>query len=159
MTTDLLAELEQLRRNKARLEDDVSRLMTLDHLTGLLNRTSFINKVDAHFNAHARSPNTVCNDRVWPHGSSAHRRHFGPPCRRLCGVCTCGPASHDRRTNMLCCRLDYRSFALFIPQITDPLEAMVKAKASLGILAEPLDWVDRKLTIDIGAGVALSGDG
>jgi EAL domain-containing protein (putative c-di-GMP-specific phosphodiesterase class I) len=56
----------------------------------------------------------------------------------------------------LCCRLDYRSFAVFVPRITDPLEAMTLAKTFVTRLCEPVDWVDRKLTIDVGAGVVLS---
>jgi PleD family two-component response regulator len=42
MTTDLHSDLEQLHRQKARLEEDVARLMTVDQLTGLLNRTAFM---------------------------------------------------------------------------------------------------------------------
>jgi diguanylate cyclase (GGDEF)-like protein len=159
MTTDLLAELEQLRRNKARLEDDVSRLMTLDQLTGLFNRNSFISKVDAHFKATREAP-TLC--AMIEFGLTGLPRIAGTLGRHVGDYVVSALAARLHtiaEANMLCCRLDYRSFALFIPQITDPLEAMVKAKASLNILAEPLDWVDRKLSIDIGAGVALSGDG
>jgi diguanylate cyclase (GGDEF)-like protein len=159
MTTDLHAELEQLRRNKARLEDDVARLMTLDQLTGLFNRTSFINKVDAHFKA-TRDAATLC--AMIEFGLTGLPRIAGTLGRHVGDYVVAALAARLHaiaEANMMCCRLDYRSFALFIPQITDPLEAMLKAKASLSILTEPLDWVDRKLTLDIGAGVALSGDG
>jgi EAL domain-containing protein (putative c-di-GMP-specific phosphodiesterase class I)/GGDEF domain-containing protein len=56
----------------------------------------------------------------------------------------------------ICCRLDYRSFAIFIPAISDPLEALTTAKSLMMKLMEPVDWVDRKLSVLLGAGVALS---
>jgi diguanylate cyclase (GGDEF)-like protein len=152
----LLAELEQLRRHKARLEEDVVRLMTVDQLTGLMNRSAFMARVDAHFKA-------VGNDAPLatmiefslsglPRLTGALGRHVGD--YLLSALAARLHAAIDKTT--LCCRLDYRSFAIFVPQIADPLEALTRAKSLLKCISEPVDWVDRKLNIDIGAGVAMS---
>jgi diguanylate cyclase (GGDEF)-like protein len=159
MITDLVAEVEQLRRQKTRLEEDVARLMTVDQLTGLLNRTAFIGKVDQHFKLTRDTPQLCA---MIEFGLTGLPRIAGTLGRHVGDYVVSALAARLHaiaESHMLCCRLDYRSFALFLPQITDPLDAMLKAKAYLTRLTEPLDWVDRKLSIDIGAGVALSGEG
>jgi diguanylate cyclase (GGDEF)-like protein len=156
MSLDLQTELEQLRRQKSRLEEDVSRLLTMDQLTGLLNRSAFMSRVDAHFKAIGENPplSTMIEFGLTglPRLAGSLGRHVGDYV-----VSALAARLHSiAETNTLCCRLDYRSFAVFIPVLTDPLEAMTRAKSYLSRLVEPIDWVDRKLTIEIGAGVALS---
>lgn len=156
MTTELQTELEQLRRQKTRLEQDVSRLLTVDQLTGLLNRSAFMSRVDAHFKAAGDNPPLATMIEFGltglPRLAGSLGRHVGDYV-----VSALAARLHAiAETNTLCCRLDYRSFAVFIPALTDPLEAMTRAKSYLNRLIEPIDWVDRKLTIEIGAGVALS---
>jgi diguanylate cyclase (GGDEF)-like protein len=159
MPIDTNAELEQLRRHAARLEEDIARLITVDQLTGLLNRAAFMSRVDAHFKA--AGPNAPLSAMIefglsgLPRITGALGRHVGD--YLLSAISARLHALAE--TNALCCRLDYRSFAIFIPNITDPLEAMTKAKSFLIRLSEPIDWVDRKLSVEIGAGVALSGTG
>ncbi len=157
MTQDLQAELNQLRLQKARLEEDVARLLTLDQLTGLFNRAAFMSRVDAHFEAAADNPPLSAMIEFGltglPRISGALGRHVGDYL-----VSALAARLHAMsQTDAICCRLDYRSFAIFLPKITDPLEAMTCAKSYLSILSEPIDWVDRKITMDIGAGVALAG--
>lgn len=156
MTTDPLQELELLRRQKARLEEDVARLRTLDQLTGLWNRPSFMSRVDAHFKA--TKGNTPLGAMIefgltgLPRITGVLGRHVGD---YLVSALAARLHSITESTTM-CCRLDYRSFAIFIPKVADPLEALTHAKSYLARLTEPIDWVDRKLTLEIGAGVALS---
>jgi EAL domain-containing protein (putative c-di-GMP-specific phosphodiesterase class I) len=64
-----------------------------------------------------------------------------------------------RDANTLCCRLDYWNFAIFIPSIHDPLEALTTAKQVIEALGKPVDWVDRHLKVEMGAGVALTVEG
>ena len=156
MSPELQTELEQLRRQKARLEEDVSRLLTMDQLTGLLNRSAFMTRVDAHFKAAGENAPLATMIEFGltglPRLAGSLGRHVGDYV-----VSALAARLHSfAETNTLCCRLDYRSFAVFIPVLTDPLEAMTRAKSFLNCLIEPIDWVDRKLTIEIGAGVALS---
>jgi diguanylate cyclase (GGDEF)-like protein len=156
MTAELSTELAQLRRQKARLEEDVARLVSIDQLTGLLNRTAFMSKVDAHFK-HASESATVCAMIEFgltglPRITGALGRHVGDYVVSALAARLHAMAEADT----LSCRLDHRSFALFIPNISDPLDAMQRAKSYLGKLTEPVDWVDRKLSIEIGAGLALS---
>lgn len=157
MTTDVNIQLEDLRRQNARLEEDVARLKTLDQLTGLLNRTSFMARVDKHFKTLGDTPPLSVMIEFGltglPRISGSLGRHVGD--YLVSALAARLHAAAD--ANTLCCRLDYRSFAIFIPSITDPLDAMSRAKAYLGTLSEAIDWVDRKISIDVCAGVALSG--
>jgi diguanylate cyclase (GGDEF)-like protein len=156
MTPEEAQELEQLRRQKVRLEEDVARLKTLDQLTGLLNRNAFMSCVDAQFNAGADAPPLSAmiefGIRGLPRITGALGRHVGD--YLISALAARLHAFSDN--NAICCRLDYRSFAIFIPSIADPLEALTKAKSYLNKLSEPVDWVDRRLSLEIGAGVALS---
>jgi diguanylate cyclase (GGDEF)-like protein len=156
MSDELQAEVNQLRQQKARLEQDVARLLTMDQLTGLLNRSAFMNHVDAHFKAAGSAPPRAAMIEFGltglPRISGALGRHVGDYI--LAALAARLHAAVD--SNTLCCRLDYRSFAIFLPSIVDPLEAMTLAKKYLKVLCEPVDWVDRKISIAIGAGVALA---
>ncbi len=153
------SELDQLRRQKARLEEDVVRLVMIDQLTGLLNRAAFMSRVDAHFKAVGTDAPLAAIIEFGltglPRLTGALGRHVGD--YLVSALSARLHAFADSST--LCCRLDYRSFAIFIPNIADPLAAMTQAKAFLNKLCEPVDWVDRKLTVEIGAGVALSSAG
>ncbi len=156
MSIDPQAELEHLRRHAARLEEDIARLITVDQLTGLLNRQAFISRVDAHFQATGQNAPLSAMIEFGlaglPRLTGALGRHVGD--YLLSAVSARLHAAAE--SNTLCCRLDYRSFAIFIPEILDPLAAMTQAKSYLTRLAEPIDWVDRKLSVEIGAGVSLS---
>jgi predicted signal transduction protein with EAL and GGDEF domain len=159
MSTDLQSEIDDLRRQKARLEADVARILMTDQLTGLLNRAAFMTRVDAHFKAAGKAAPLAAMIEFGltglPRLAGTLGRHVGDYL-----VSALAARLHSfADSGTLCCRLDYRSFAVFIPSIGDPLQAMTFAKSCLSRLAEPIDWVDRKLTIDIGAGVALSSAG
>lgn len=159
MSIDPQAELEKLRRHNARLEEDIARLLTVDQLTGLLNRAAFISRVDAHFkSAGENAPLSALIEfglTGLPRLTGSLGRHVGDYLLSAVSARLHAVA----QSNTLCCRLDYRSFAIFIPDIADPLAAMTHAKSYLTRLGDPVDWVDRKLTVEIGAGVALSGTG
>jgi diguanylate cyclase (GGDEF)-like protein len=163
MSIALQAELDEARRHQARLEGDIARLITVDQLTGLLNRTSFMSKVDAHFKAvDDQALDSPPLSALIEFGLTGLPRIAGTLGRHVGDYMVSALAArlHAMVEPMtLCCRLDYRSFAVFIPQIADPLEAMTRAKTFLTRLSEPVDWVDRKLTIDVGAGVVLSNSG
>jgi diguanylate cyclase (GGDEF)-like protein len=157
MSAAFQSELEQLRRHKLRLEEDVARLVNLDQLTGLLNRNAFMTKVDAHFKAAGEFPPLAAmiefGMRGLPRLAGSLGRHVGD---YLVSALAARLNSTADRTSLIC-RLDHHSFALFIPNIADALEAMTIAKTCITSLSQPIDWVDRKLSIDMGAGVALSG--
>jgi predicted signal transduction protein with EAL and GGDEF domain len=149
-------DYEALRSQNARLMSDIDRLVSTDQLTGLLHRQAFINKVDAHLRTdtgrNKQSALIELGLRGLPRITGSLGRHVGDYlvaalAARLLSLAA--PGSY-------CCRLDYRSFAIFIPVISDPLEALTTAKSMMMKLMEPVDWVDRKLSVLLGAGVALS---
>jgi diguanylate cyclase (GGDEF)-like protein len=149
-------ELDQLRHQKARLEEDVARLVSIDQLTGFLNRNAFMNKVDAHFKATGENaPLATIIEfglRGLPRIAGSLGRHVGDYV-----VSALSARLHDMaEPNALICRLDHHSFALFVPNIAGALEAMTLAKSCIVKLSQPIDWVDRKLSIEMGAGVAMS---
>ena len=149
-------ELELLRAQKARLEDDIARLLTIDVLTGLQNRTAFINKVDASLKlAKPGSPQSALIEfgiAGLPRITGALGRHVGD--YLIAALAARLLAAADPGT--LCARLDNKSFALFVPAVQDALAALTMAKRILALLTAPVDWVDRPLTVEVTAGVALS---
>lgn len=156
MSPDLQQEVNTLRKQKARLEEDIDRLLTRDQLTGLYNRSAFISRVDAHFagpeSQSGQSALIEIGISGLPRITGSLGRHAGDYIISAIAARLSGAVENET----LCCRLDYRSLALFIPRIADPLEALTTAKRLLQRLSEPLDWVDRKLNVELGAGVALS---
>ena len=149
-------ELELLRAQKARLEEDIARLLTIDVLTGLQNRTAFINKVDAALKSvKAGNPQSALIEFGFtglPRITGSLGRHVGD--YLIAALAARLLAAAEPGT--LSCRLDYKSFALFVPVVQDALAALTMAKRILAILTASVDWVDRPLTVDVTAGVALS---
>ena len=156
LNESLKAEADALRRHNARLEQDVERLLSLDQLTGLLNRSAFINRVDSHFRTLAADAPQGAMIEIGigglPRITGSLGRHVGD--YMVSALAARLNAMTEQRN--FCCRLDYRSFAVFYPAVGDPLEALTSAKQLIGKLSEAVDWVDRKLTLNVGAGVALS---
>ena len=154
-----LTEIEQLRKHAAQLERDVVHLVQHDQLTGLLNRSAFVTEVDklllASSTGKLNSAMIEIGIRGLPRITGSLGRHVGDYAISALAA----------RLNMMTepeslkCRLDYWSFAIFIPPIDDPLEALIIAKSVMENLGKPIDWVDRKLSVDLGAGVALSSEG
>jgi diguanylate cyclase (GGDEF)-like protein len=153
---NLTVELERLRIHKTQLERDIAHLIRHDQLTGLMNRSSFVHDVDLLIKDadHAASQGAMIeiNIRGLPRIAGSLGRHVGD----YAVSALAARLNLLRESNSLCCRLDYWSFAVFIPKIVDPLEALTAAKHILESLGQPVDWVDRKLLLDVGAGVALT---
>ncbi len=151
-------EVSELKQQIAKLEGDVLHLIRHDQLTGLLNRAAFISDVDTCL---------ASMDRDQKKGALVEISVRGLP--RIAG--TLGRHAGDyvvsalaarlnlmSQSEILKCRLDYWSFAIFIPQVADALDALTMAKKILETLSQPIDWVDRKMTVELGAGVALTAD-
>jgi diguanylate cyclase (GGDEF)-like protein len=153
-----LGELDQLRKDKSQLERDIAHLIRHDQLTGLMNRGAFVHEVDQYL---------ACLDHSQHKGAMIEIGLRGLP--RITG--SLGRHAGDyavsalaARLNMLrdaddlVCRLDYWSFAVFVPRLSDPLAALTKAKKFIEALSQTIDWVDRKISLDVSAGVALTSD-
>ena len=159
MEQEPLNELEQLRRLNKQLERDVAHLVQHDQLTGLLNRNSFVSEVDKQLQLNATNKINCAMIEI---GMRGLPRITGSLGRHVGDYAISALAARLNMMNKpysLKCRLDYWSFAIFIPQIEDPLEALTIAKTIIENLGSPIDWVDRKLTVELGAGVALSSEG
>ena len=151
-----LIEVEQLRRDKAQLEGDVAHLLRHDQLTGLLNRSAFVSQVD-HMLAtmdHSTQKGAMIEIGVrgLPRISGSLGRHVGDYAISALAA----RLNMMREDSHLVCRLDYWTFAMFMPSVGDPLDVLTKAKTILAALAQPVDWIDRKLKLEVGAGVALT---
>jgi diguanylate cyclase (GGDEF)-like protein len=151
-----LIEIEQLRKDKAQLERDIAHLIRHDQLTGLMNRGAFVLEVDQFLSsvnhAEAKGAMIEIGIRGLPRITGSLGRHVGD----YAVAALAARLNMMRDSDTLCCRLDYWSFAVFIPKVSDPLEALTKAKKFLEALGQTVDWVDRKLTLDVGAGVSLT---
>jgi diguanylate cyclase (GGDEF)-like protein len=151
-----MIEIEQLRKDKTQLERDIAHLIRHDQLTGLMNRGAFVHEVDQFLSgvnhAEAKGAMIEIGIRGLPRITGSLGRHVGD----YAVAALAARLNMMRDSDSLCCRLDYWSFAVFIPKVSDPLEALTKAKKFLEALGQTVDWVDRKLTLDVGAGVSLT---
>ncbi|MBK8771163.1 MAG: GGDEF domain-containing protein [Rhizobiales bacterium] len=152
-------DLAELRRKISVLEQDVQHLVSHDQLTGLLIRSAFLKRVE-HFLAEAKSAPLPQQCAVIEIGVRGIPRITGALGRHVGDYVISALAarlSNAIPSDCLICRLDYWSFAIFLPRITEALEALVTAKRLIELLDEPIDWVERTLTIEAAAGVALAG--
>ncbi len=151
------SDLDELQRRNRQLERDVERLLSHDQLTGLMIRAAFINKADGWLatlkGKGAQSAVIEIGIRGLPRITGSLGRHVGDYVMSALAARLNQIVDGD----VFCCRLDHWSFAVFVPRITDALEALTFAKSLIGAMSEPVDWVDRKLTVEVGAGVALAG--
>ena len=156
METSEAIDIEQLRKHSAQLEKDIAHLVRHDQLTGLMNRGAFVSEVDRIMSA---TDYSISKGAMIEIGIRGIPRIAGSLGRHVADYVISALAA---RLNMmrdpasLCCRLDYWNFAIFIPQINDPLEALTTAKNVIEALGKPVDWVDRHLKVELGAGVALT---
>jgi len=152
-------DLEQLRKHAAQLEKDIAHLVRHDQLTGLMNRSAFVSEVDRILMAadytESKGAMIEIGIRGIPRIAGSLGRHVADYV--ISALAARLNAMRDPET--LCCRLDYWSFAIFIPRINDPLEALTTAKSVIEALGKPVDWVDRHLKVELGAGVALTTEG
>ncbi|MDE2444652.1 MAG: GGDEF domain-containing protein [Alphaproteobacteria bacterium] len=153
------SELDHLRKLNAQLEKDIAHVIRHDQLTGLMNRTSFVTEVDQIM---SKADYSTTNAAIIEIGISGIPRIAGSLGRHVADYVISALAARlnaIKDQNSLCCRLDYWSFAIFIPLIHDPLEALTTAKSVIEALSVPVDWVDRPLKMELGAGVALTVEG
>ncbi len=154
--TEPLNEIDQLRKDKAQLEGDVAHLLRHDQLTGLLNRSAFVSRVDhmlATMDHNSQKGAMIeIGVRGLPRIAGSLGRHVGD----YAVSALAARLNTIREDSHLVCRLDYWSFALFMPTIGDPLEVLTKAKTIIAALSQPVDWIDRKIKLEVGAGVALT---
>ena len=138
------------------LERDIAHLIRHDQLTGLMNRASFVHDVDLiikNSNLEANKGAMIeINIKGLPRITGSLGRHVGD----YAVSALAARLNLWRAPDSLCCRLDYWSFAVFIPKISEPLEALTAAKRIIETLGQSIDWVDRKLTLEVSAGVALT---
>ena len=152
-------DIEQLRKHVSQLEKDIVHLVRHDQLTGLMNRGAFVSEVDRIMSA---SDYSVSKGAMIEIGIRGIPRITGSLGRHVADYVISALAARlnmMRDPDSLCCRLDYWSFAIFIPRISDPLEALTTAKSVIEALGKPVDWVDRHLKVELGAGVALTTEG
>jgi diguanylate cyclase (GGDEF)-like protein len=147
-------ELTLLRKQNTQLEQDIAHVIKHDQLTGLMNRAAFINAVDASLLSLPSEDNAALIEigiRDLPRMTGVLGRHAGDY-----AVSALAARLHfSQFGNALTCRLDYWTFAVFVPNLTDSLAALTTAKSIIETLSQPIDWVDRKLVMSVAAGVAL----
>jgi diguanylate cyclase (GGDEF)-like protein len=151
-------DIDELKQQIAKLEGDVLHLMRHDQLTGLLNRPAFISDVDTCLGKmdrdHQKGALIEIAVRGLPRIAGTLGRHAGDYVISALAA----RLNMMNQSNILRCRLDHWSFAVFIPEVTDALDALTQAKKILEALHQPIDWIDRKMTVELGAGVALTED-
>ncbi len=152
-------QFDDLKLRCNQLERDVEHLKRHDPLTGLLNRAAFIPIVDSTLRQQDQS---TAHSALLEFGIRGLPRLTGSLGRHASDYVVSALASRlnlDPPAGSACCRLDYWSFAVFLPHVEDALAAMSEAKRLIAKMVEPVDWIDRKVSVDVCAGVALSDQG
>jgi diguanylate cyclase (GGDEF)-like protein len=150
------AEVQALRERCQQLEFDIEHLKRHDQLTGLLQRSAFMSQVDEVISRMDGTPFQSAMIECGIHGLPRLTGSLGRHASDYVVSALASRLNLDPARRGLCCRLDYWSFAVFLPQVDDALQAMTEARRLITRLSEPVDWVDRKITLDVCAGVALS---
>jgi diguanylate cyclase (GGDEF)-like protein len=158
LDTEPLSEVEQLRKDKAQLERDIAHLIRHDQLTGLMSRSAFVHEVDQYLAAADHSKIKGAMIEIGMRGLTRIAGSLGRHVGDYAVAALAARLNMMRDADSRVCRLDYWSFAVFIPEVVDPLDALTKAKGFMEALRQSVDWVDRKLVLDVGAGVALTSD-
>jgi diguanylate cyclase (GGDEF)-like protein len=156
MTEPTGKDIADLQRKIAMLEQDVQHLVSHDQLTGLLIRSAFLKRVEKVL-SEQRDNGPQCaiieiGVRGIPRITGALGRHVGDYVISALAA----RLSSAIPSECLLCRLDYWSFAVFLPHINDALEALITAKKLIELMNQQIDWVERALTIEAAAGVALA---
>lgn len=148
--------IEALRDRISKLEADIDRLSKQDALTGLLNRVSFFSAIEqqraADTNPHQFDGALVeVIVRGIPKISGTLGRHavdyvLSALAARLHQIDTPG---------VICARMDQNQFGVFVPQLSSHAEATALADEVLALLAQPVEWLDRPLSIELCAGISL----
>jgi diguanylate cyclase (GGDEF)-like protein len=156
---DQISEIEALRVHCAALEQDIAHLKKHDQLTGLLYRAPFTGMVDEVL-AKAKASNKLsAMIDLGVRGLPQLNGLFGRHANDYAVSALSARLNQDPPPGSLSCRLDYWCFAVFLTEVEDALQAMSIAKQIIEKLSEPVDLVDRKINLEISAGVALSGQG
>ena len=152
------ATADELLDRIQRLEADIDHMSRHDSQTGLLTRAAFLTELDSALNpANNRDKRGALVEVAIssiPRISGTHGRH----------VSDYVVSSLAARLNMMAlpeslkARIDHSHFVVLLPNVKDPLEALTAAKEILGVLSQPVDWLNGALVVDLTAGVALAAD-
>ena len=121
METSEVIDIQQLRKHNVQLEKDIAHLVRHDQLTGLMNRGAFVSEVDRIMSA---TDYSVVKGAMIEIGIRGMPRIAGSLGRHVADYVISALAARlnmMREHGSLCCRLDYCSFAIFIPQIIDQI--------------------------------------
>jgi diguanylate cyclase (GGDEF)-like protein len=156
MTEPTGNEIAELHRKITMLEQDVQHLVSHDQLTGLLIRSAFLKRTEKYLADHRDQVHQCAIIEIGVRGipriTGALGRHVGDYVISALAA----RLSASIPSDALLCRLDYWSFAIFLPHIGDALEALITAKKLIEIMNQPIDWLERALTVEAAAGVALA---
>lgn len=152
-----LPTVEELQDRIGRLEADIAYLSTHDALTGLLSRIALLGELDTHYGRSGAPPKGAMVEvaiRNMPRISGTLGRHVADyVIAALAARLNQMPLPASIRA-----RLSHDQFGIFLPEMTDALQAMSITKAIVQNLSRPVDWLDRTFNIELAAGVALASD-
>ena len=109
-------EIEHLRKHTAQLEKDITHLVRHDQLTGLLNRSAFVHDVDAIMSAADYAETKGAMIEIGIRGIPRIAGSLGRHAADYVISAIAARLNMMREQQTLCCRLDYWSFAIFIPK-------------------------------------------
>jgi EAL domain-containing protein (putative c-di-GMP-specific phosphodiesterase class I)/GGDEF domain-containing protein len=148
-------ELRKLRDQNNRLKQDVDQLQKFDRLTGLLNRTAFIEYSDCLLQNRDSNKNQPAMIEVSVSGIPRISGRLGRFASDYIILAITSRVHQCAGFEFVTGRIDHSNFAFFIPVTNGPLDALAVAKKIVELMTIPIDWIDRKIIIKARAGVSM----
>jgi EAL domain-containing protein (putative c-di-GMP-specific phosphodiesterase class I)/GGDEF domain-containing protein len=149
-------ELRKLRDQNVRLKRYVDQMHSYDRLTGLLNRTAFIDHSECILQQLDSGKTLSAMIEISVSGMPRIGGGLGRFASDYIISAIANRINQCTGFEFVAGRMDYSNFAFFIPDSNGPLEALAAAKKLVESMAVPIDWIDRKIIIEAKAGVSTS---
>jgi predicted signal transduction protein with EAL and GGDEF domain len=149
-------EIRKLRDQNLRLKRDVDRKQSIDRLTGLLNRTAFIDQTEILLRQLDSTKTLSAMIVISVNGIARMDGGLG---RFANDYVISGIANYINQ----CCgvevvvgRIGHSRFGFFIPEVVEAMEALAAAKKLIEVMTVPIDWIDCRIVVEAKAGVTTS---
>jgi EAL domain-containing protein (putative c-di-GMP-specific phosphodiesterase class I)/GGDEF domain-containing protein len=151
-------EIRKLQNQNVQLRRDVNHLKDHDRLTGLLNRTAFIDISERMLQELEPLQTLSAFIEISIAGIPRIAGGLGRFASDYILSAIANRINQCVGIEFIACRLDFSHFAFFIPDSDGPLEVLAAAKKLAEAISVPIDWIDRKIILETRAGVAIASE-
>ncbi len=141
-------------KQKGDFQRQIEHLSQRDTLTGLVNRPTFLGQVNHRLDTHSEKASAVIEIEL--SGLPLILQHHGTEGAESAVVAAAEALRSEVDGSYLLARVDYARFAVFCPNVADPMDALSLAKKLTRKLDEPMLWQGAVLQRQSHAGIALA---